>query len=421
MKVFKFGGASVKSAEGVINLSKIISDKLEKGDIVVVSAMGKTTAGLEEMAFKVLAGNNQYVADFESIRIYHQEIVESLFGQQPEHVAVAGQIDELFDKLSFTLRAERTAGDRAFLDLVLSYGEILSTSIVAVYLQHQQMAVQWKDIRKYIRTDGQYGAARVDWVPTINGIQTGLASEDKIVVTQGYIASTSAGETTTLGKEGSDFTAAIIARACGAEGVTFWKDVPGVYNADPKSQPDATPYQMLSYRQVVEMTYYGAKVIHPKTMRPLAESGIPLHVRSFLEPELPGTMITGEAEEDDSSQMIFKHNQVLVSFKIINLEFISEHNIGLIFYTFDRLGIQTNIIQSSATSCTFAFDFDEDRLEKLLEALADKFSMYFNKGLTLATFGNVADEVIETYLAGTEVYLRQASRTKVRVLYKALQ
>ena len=419
MKVFKFGGASVKSAGGVVNLSKIVAQKLKEGDIVVVSAMGKTTVALEDMAHRAIAGDSQYVADFESLRIYHQDIVESLFSEASDHDKVSGQVDELFDKLAHTLRPESIIDSRGLVDEVLAYGEILSTTIVAAYLRYAGVAVKWKDIRKYIRTDRQFGAARVDWVPTISRIRAGLISTDNVVVTQGYIASTAGGETTTLGKEGSDFTAAIIARACGAEGVTFWKDVPGVYNADPKTKKDATPYRLLSYRQVVEMTYYGAKVIHPKTMRPLAESNIPLHVRSFVQPDLPGTMITGEVEEDHSSQLIFKHDQVLVSFKIINLEFISENNIGLIFYTFDRLGIQTNIIQSSATSCTFAFDFDEDRLEKLLDALSDKFSMYFNKGLTLATFRNVPHQVIDTYIADGEVYLRQSSRTKVRVLYKA--
>ncbi|MEL7145820.1 MAG: aspartate kinase [Bacteroidota bacterium] len=419
MKVFKFGGASVKSAEGIINLSTIVSQKMRGGDIVVVSAMGKTTARLEEMAFTALSGNHQYVAYLESIRIYHQEIVTALFDGIDQQQTVARQVEELFEQLSIVLKREQEMQSRAFLDTVLAFGEILSTTIVAAYLQHQRVPVQWKDIRKYIRTDRQFGGARVDWLPTMNGLKTGLVSADHIVVTQGYIASTAQGETTTLGKEGSDFTAAIIAKACDAEHVTFWKDVPGVYNADPKKQADATPYGTLSYRQVVEMTYYGAKVIHPKTMRPLAENGIPLHVCSFLEPDLPGTRISATAGESSSSQLIFKHNQVLVSFKIINLEFIGEQNIGLIFYTFDRLGIQTNIIQSSATSCTFAFDFDEERLEQLLDALADKFSMYFNKGLTLATFRNVPEEIILTYLEGAEVYLRQSSRTKVRILYKA--
>lgn len=418
MKVFKFGGASVKDAEGVRNLGEIIGQKLKNGDVVVVSAMGKTTSMLESLAYDQLADKPDALKQLAGIRDFHISLIDDLFGNHRGEAHVFERIDELFSKIEHDLNHESRKIRKAFIDRILSYGEIISTAIVAEYAKAKGVTVMWKDIRKFIRSDDNFGAARVDWVTTNTNLQNGLPEEDFIVITQGYIASTAGGKTTTLGKEGSDFSAAIIARACNASDVTFWKDVAGVFNADPKKEPDAHLFSNLSYRQVVEMTYYGAKIIHPKTMRPLAVADIPLFVRSFLAPSLPGTRIVNEADDDDISQVIFKENQVLVSFKIINLEFIGEHNIGLIFYTFDRLGIQVNIMQSSAISCTFAFDWDEERMDNLLEALSDKFSMYFNKGLTLGTFKRLPEEKVESYLGESEVFLKQITRSKVRVLYK---
>lgn len=418
MKVFKFGGASVKDADGVRNLTDIIGQKLGDGDVVVVSAMGKTTAKLESLANDVLAEEHCAMVQLNEIKDYHMSVITDLFDNQLDNKYVLGWITELFNKIEYDLTNESRKIKKAFIDRILSYGEIISTAIVAEYAKASGVSVVWKDIRKFIRSDNNYGGARVDWVTTNANLQNGLPEDKFIVITQGYIASTAGGNTTTLGKEGSDFSAAIIARACGATDVTFWKDVPGVFNADPKKEPEAHLFNELSYRQVVEMTYYGAKIIHPKTMRPLAVADIPLFVRSFVDPELPGTKIVNEADDDNVSQVIFKENQVLVSFKIINLEFIGENNIGLIFYTFDRLGIQVNIIQSSAISCTFAFDWDEERMENLLEALSDKFSMYFNKGLTLGTFKRLPSEKVEKYLGDSEVFLKQITRSKVRVLYK---
>lgn len=418
MKVFKFGGASVRDSNGIKNLSAIIRQKLDKGDVVVVSAMGKTTANLESLAIDLLGKNASIDSQLSQIKKFHLSVVEELFHEQESIAYVTKRVVELFDKISYDLNNESRKEKKAFLDGILSYGEILSTSIVVEYLKNEGIGVIWKDIRKFILSDDNFGSARVDWVSTNAKLKKGLPEKDQIVVTQGYIASTAEGKTTTLGKEGSDFSAAIIAKACEAEDVTFWKDVSGVFNADPKIEKDARLFSELSYRQVVEMTYFGAKIIHPKTMRPLAEAGIPLYVKSFLNPDMPGTKIVNQVDEEDTSQIIFKHNQVLVSFKIINLEFIGENNIGLIFYTFDRLGIQVNIIQSSATSCTFAFDWDEERMENLLEALADKFSMYFNKGLTLGTFKNLPSEMVDKYLTDSEVFLKQTTRSKVRILYK---
>lgn len=420
MRVFKFGGASVKDANGVQNLAGIVKERLVGGDVVVVSAMGKTTANLEEIANRTLNDKEGCEEGLSQVSEYHEEIVRALFEEAGKSDRTMERIDSLFHQIRFDLANFGKHHKKAFIDRILAYGEILSTSIIAGYVQEKGIAIVWKDIRQFIRSDDHFGSARVDWLTTVSNLEAGLPERDSIVITQGYIASTAGGMTTTLGKEGSDFTAAIIARACRAADVTFWKDVPGVFNADPKQDPEAVLFGEMAYREVVELTYYGAKIIHPKTMKPLAEADIPLYVRSFLQPEKPGTRISREVAENQLSQTIFKYDQVLVSFKIDNLEFIGENNIGMIFYTFDRLGIQVNIMQSSASSFTFAFDWDEERMERLIETITpmNKFSMYFNKGLTLVTFKNTPEEKVAGQLKGKAVYLKQGTRSKVRVLYK---
>ncbi len=418
MKVFKFGGASVKDADGVVNLGRIVKRLLNPGDIIVVSAMGKTTDRLEEMANSAIQ-KQDISKQFLEIKSFHQQVLLEVLNPLNTECKEKINLEEIFDNLLADISLSTNKGTAEFLDSILAYGEILSTLIVSVYLNAIGAGTKWIDIRQYLRTDNNYGGARVDWTTTLSGLNQGLLSEKQVTITQGYIGSTLTGKTTTLGKEGSDFTAAIIARACHAEYVTFWKDVTGVFTADPKKEDQAVLFDELSYRQVVEMTYYGAKIIHPKTMKPLSESNIPLYVRSFNDLDSSGTKIVNETSAiSDLPQVIFKEEQVLVSFKIINLEFIGEHNMGLIFYTFDRLNIQVNMIQSSAVSCSFVFDWNEEKVAQLNKSLEDKFEIYFNDNLTLGTFKNMPSDSILNYMEGVEVFLEQTTRDKKRILYK---
>ncbi|MFN5168381.1 MAG: aspartate kinase [Cyclobacteriaceae bacterium] len=413
MKVFKFGGASVRDAGGIRNLAQILSGYEQHHLVVVVSAMGKTTNALERVVTEARAGRtiDHLLAEIDR---YHRQEMEKLFA--PGH--------PVFDRLTeYLLIARQQASlvheeDRIY-DQVVSLGELISTSLVAAYLEQEGFRITWKDARQAIATDNTFREGRVNWEATrenLNAWQNQLSQG--IIVTQGFIGSTPDGFTTTLGREGSDYTAAIIASCLKAESVTIWKDVPGVMNADPKKLPAAVVFEELPFREAAEMTYYGASVIHPKTIKPLAQHGIPLYVKSFLNPDLPGTRIHECKVHRLPPLIVLKENQCLVSCKVTDYSFVTEEQVGHIFQVVSRHGIKINLMQNSAITFSFCVDFRESRILPLIEELGNSFEVYYNTGLTLVTVKNYDTRTLEEYRHKPGIIMEQASRSTVQLLIK---
>lgn len=414
MKVFKFGGASVKDISGVENVATILQSTAASPLLVVVSAMGKTTNALERLLNQYRNGLD-YAPELSSLKHFHASIMAGLFGNDDP---VFGKVDGLFHEMESKLNRDYPY-DEVY-DQVVSIGEILSTVIVYHYLLNKGLNVAWVDAREYIFTDNTFREGKVDWNKTrmaIQNLRVPLQS-GTLLVTQGFIGRSENGLTTTLGRDGSDFSAAIFAACLDARSLTIWKDVPGVMNADPKKIAKVSMFSELPFREAAEMTYYGASVIHPKTIKPLATQGIPLYVKSFDDPSLPGTLIH-ECQVDELPPLIvFKENQCLVSCKVTDYTFITEDHLRQVFSILAALNIRINVMQNSAISFSFCIDFRESKLRALLTKLQPDFEVYYNTGLTLITVKNYDRETFEFYRTQPGVLLEQSSRSTLQVLVK---
>lgn len=412
MRVFKFGGASVKDAEGVKNLVKIIEFHKEKPVLVVVSAMGKTTNALEVLA--ALAYKRQDFSEhLERVIDSHVQICEELFGKVPE------QVESWMVSLRHTLSNPADVGWSGYYDNVIPYGELLSTSIVANYLS-ESVKTTWLDARKYVKTNSRFTEANVEWQLTEHYISRDVPAllKEGPVVTQGFIGSDLTGKTTTLGREGSDYTGAIFAYCLKAESLTVWKDVPGLLNADPKKFPTAELFDELSFQEVTELTYFGAKVIHPKTIRPLAQRNIPLYVKSFLEPGGNGTKIYEHEKVGGKPCYVFKENQLLVTLRVRDNSFMDEKKLSKIFVAMDHVNIKINMMHSSALTFTFCMDYNHDKLTDMTGYLQNDFQILYNEGLELATVKNYTSEALSLLPPMGEVILEQKTRNNYQVVYK---
>ncbi len=412
MKVFKFGGASLKSAEAIKNMAEIVKSNATGQLLVVVSAMGKTTNGLEGM-LDIFSKEGDYTASFEAIKKYHVDICRGLF---PTANPVLNRIDLIFNDLKKNLQLP--VDDRVY-DQIVSVGEIVSSTIVVEYLRFIGLSSVWIDSRKYIVTDQTFREGKVQWIKTeerITPLQ--LLLKNKVIVTPGFIGATEDGVTTTLGREGSDFTAAIFASGLSAESVTIWKDVPGVMSADPKRLENATVFAELPFKEAAEMTYYGASVIHPKTIQPLALKQIPLYVKNFDDPSLPGTKIHECHIDNLPPLIVFKDNQCLISCKVTDYTFLNEQQLSSIFNALSELDIKINVMQNSAISFSFCIDFQENKVMALIDKLQHRFEVYYNTGLTLITVKNYNEEAFNTYRKKTGVMIEQSSRSTLQVLVK---
>ena len=413
MKVFKFGGASVRHANAIQKVAGIVGDYKEGKILIVVSAMGKTTNALERVLSDFKAGKD-FQVELSLLQSYHEDVMRDLFpSDHPVWKKVREQFKAIPAKLTMT-----GSGDQLY-DQVVSTGELLSSIIVSDFLQSKGFPMEWIDIRKYIETDATHREANVDWARTeekVGGLQEIL--QEKIILTQGFIAGGSNGFTTTLGREGSDYSAAILASCLGASSVTIWKDVPGVMNADPKRIKDAKVFEELPFREAAEMTYYGATVIHPKTIKPLANKNIPLLVKNFDDPTLPGTIIHETTLDGLPPLIVFKENQCLVSCHVNDYTFINEEQLSFIFHALSALDIKLNMMQNSAISFSFCVDFREDKIIALIDRLAKQFEVYYNTGLTLITVKNYDSTSFETYRRKTGVILEQSSRSTLQILVK---
>ena len=414
MKVFKFGGASVKNAAAIQNVAKIISTHRSEPLLVVVSAIGKTTNALEEVALSS-SDDSAVRTKIEEILFAHLAIVADLF---PASHQLNKDIRKFKEVIATEIKANHSKDKRY--DQVVSLGEVMSSLILAQYLQHTGLNVEWVDARKYICTDSTFREGKVDWALTRSRIvELKEQIKTRILITQGFIGSSPEGDTTTLGREGSDFSAAIFASCLGAESVTIWKDVPGVMSADPKRLPAATTFDELPFREAAEMTYYGASVIHPKTIKPLANLGIPLLVKNFDNILLPGTRIHECKVDRLPPLIVFKENQCLISCHVTDYTFIDESRIGVIFNELSSRNLKVNLIQNSAISFSFCLDFKEEKVMELISELGKHFEVYYNTGLTLITVKNYDSESFEKYRTQKGVILEQSSRSTLQVLVRS--
>ena len=419
MQVYKFGGASVKDASGVKNLARIIELNKDKQLLIVVSAMGKTTNALEALTNAYIKRQDNSYQLLEGISEYHQGILAELFNddQHPIFNEVANTLVEI----EWMLEEDPHPDNNFNYDQIVSIGELLSTRIVNAYLNSEGLKSQWLDARSFIHNDNSYREGLVDWNKTCGAIKGRIPNllQDQFLVTQGFIGGTSENFTTTLGREGSDYSAAIFAACLQAEGLTIWKDVPGVLSADPKLFPETHKYDALPYSEAIEMTYYGATVIHPKTIKPLQNLAIPLWVKPFMNPEENGTLVNGTAEVCiDFPAIIVKQNQTLASFSTKDFSFVTEQHLSEIFKVFARLNIKINMMQTSALSFSVCFDSDESKFGALSQTLAADFKIKYNKDLQLITVRHHKREIIDQLSAGKVVLMEQLSRNTAQLVIK---
>ena len=418
MKVFKFGGASVKDAAGVRNTASII-DAEQDSLVVVVSAMGKTTDALVSVTRNYFDGHvDEALHGINLLKEYHHQIVKSLFENGNEKLERS--VNEDFDALTKRVNIPPSLNYDFEYDQIVSTGEMVSTEIVAAYLNYLGKVTKWIDAGHYIRTNDTWREGEIDWELTRKLMpQAFQFGENSVCLTQGFIGATTFNLTTTLGREGSDYSAAIIANVLDAESVTIWKDVPGIMNADPHRYESTFKLEKISYREAVEMTYYGAKVIHPKTMKPLVEKLIPLYVRSFIQPEETGTIICQiDHPMEYIPVYIDKDDQVLITISPKDFSFIAEDSISGIYHLFALHRIKMNLVQQSAMNFSIAVDMPERGFEQLIEDLKIKFIVHYNGDLELLTIRYYNEEIVRKMTAGRQVFVEQRTRTAARFLLK---
>lgn len=403
MQVFKFGGASVKSAENIRNVAAIIETYKVNGLLVVVSAIGKTTNKLSLVVDRHFHREGDPFEALEQVRTEHLVLLNELFIDK-NHPIFDDVINTMVEA-EWILEEDAQDPYDYLYDQIVSLGEILSTKIIAAYCAHVGFAVRWLDARDYIFTDNRFMEGTVDWGKTEDKIRREIPAilEKEIIITQGFIGSTSENFTTTLGREGSDYSAAIFASCLRAQDLTIWKDVPGVLNADPKWFNETELIPELSYTDAIELTYYGATVIHPKTIKPLQNTQIPLYVRSFLDPTQPGTQIRATHQTLPVPSFIFKVNQVLVNIQPLDFSFIVEDNLGHIFNTFHQNRIKVNMMHNSAISFCVSIDDTGENVWQLMEDLQKRYKVSISAGLELITIRYYNQETIDRVLVGKEI------------------
>jgi aspartate kinase len=421
MKIFKFGGASVKDTNAVKNVASILNKFANEQLIVVVSAMGKTTNALEKLVddYFYRKGNPEQI--LEEIKLYHFNITEQLLTNK-QH-PFFDELENLFVELKWAIEDEPTAKYNQEYDQIVSMGELISTKIISAYLNEIGIKNKWLDARGIVQTDNTYREGKVNFTLTEHLVKKDvlpLFDSLNIAITQGFIGGTSENFTTTLGREGSDYTAAIMAYCTNAENVTIWKDVPGVLNADPKWFDNTIKISELTYQDAIELTYYGATIIHPKTIKPLQNKGIELHVRSFVQPDEQGTVVKESGRKLPIPSFIFKINQVLVSLQPKDFSFIAEENLSLIFEVVFRLGIKVHMMQLSAINFSFCTDFDREKMNEFINAIQNDYKILFNENVELCTIRYYDQSTIDRVCINKSILLEQKSRYTAQLVLKSL-
>lgn len=420
MHIYKFGGASIATAERVKNVKQLLLDAPVGPLVVVVSAKGKTTNALEEVVSAYMRGDAEQAK--EQLRILendHLDYARMLMGTVP--MALADQLNDLITEVYWLLEDPTVRNYDYCYDQVVAVGELLSTAIIAAYLNQEQVPIQWLDVRDLIKTDSTYRDASIDYQATqkaIDSILKPTLKKNTRVIVQGFIGSTDENNTVTLGREGSDYTAAILAYMLDADKVSIWKDVPGFLNADPKQFNNTVTIPEISYREVIEMTYYGAQIIHPKTIKPLQNKQIPLHVRCFLDPKHPGTLIHEPNEPIQYPPlMVLKNQQVLLQVSTRDYAFITEDKLSELYHLFHTLRIKINVMQTAAISFVACVDFNADKLQHLLDALHKAhYDVKRNENVILFTIRHYNNDVLQTELGERNVLLTQKTRQTIQVV-----
>ncbi len=416
MRVFKFGGASVKDADGIRNLVKVLEETGHQNTFLVVSAMGKMTNAMEAVVNAYFDKRLGLKKALEEVVSYHQTILQDLF-KDKKH-PVYQKVNLLFEEVQGFLAWNKSPNYSFVYDQVVGYGELLSTTIVSMYLNEVGITNYWMDIRNFIKTDDNYRDGRVNWEKTQHLISEGV-KENKLYITQGFLSSDDNNFTTTLGREGSDYTAAILAYCLNANSVTIWKDVPGVLNADPRYFEETRLLNKISYREAIELAFYGASVIHPKTLQPLQRKEIPLHVKSFINPWDAGTTVAkGIGIEPEMPCFIVKKNQVLMKLSSLDFSFIVEDSIGDLFKLLHDYKMKVDLIQNSAISFSVCVDNKFNRLNDLLDQLSGKFKVVCHEDVSLYTIRHFNTDAIKSLQNGRDVLLEQRGKETLQLVVK---
>lgn len=410
MKIFKFGGASVKDAEGVKNVSAVLGSQGFSKCLLVISAMGKTTNELEKVVELYFKKDN-YQAEIEKIKRKHIEIADGLF---PESHAVFSEINLFFDDIDSFLRRNKSPNYNFVYDQVVSCGEMISTKIVSEYLNEIQFTNQWLDARDYVQTDNSYREGIVDWAKTEEFISN--LNKEICYVTQGFIGSDENNFTVTLGREGSDYSAAIFAYCLNADAMTIWKDVPGVMTGDPRKFSDVTLLSNISYEEAIELAYYGASVIHPKTLQPLQQKNIPFYVKSFVDPAKPGTKVGFSESNQNEESYILKEDQTLLKISTRDFSFIAEDHMSQVFAFLAKYKIKVSLMQNSAISLALCLEDKFLNADELNSELQKEFKTELIKNVSLFTVRHAKKENIDQFYQQKNVLLEQISKNTLQMV-----
>jgi aspartate kinase len=420
MKVFKFGGASVNNIERIQSLAEILRSYSGEKILIVISAMGKTTNALEKVAEAFYSGKKDEALQLFNI-VKENHLTTAKYLLVKNYLAAENQLRDFFTEAEWLLNDKPAREYDYYYDQIVCVGELLSTAIISAYLNEVNIINKWIDVRDIFRTDDNFRDATIDWEFTQKKVSENIlplfANFDKII-TQGFIGATNENESTTLGREGSDYSAAVFANMLDAESQTIWKDVEGVMNADPKQFPDAELIRELDYDEVIEMAYYGAQVIHPKTIKPLQNKNIPLYVKCFLDSRLPGTVIQKKSSKKLPPIIVLKQNQILMHLHSKDFSFVGESLTASLYNLFSEIKIKPNLIQIGAVSLHICLDDRPDKIEKIALAASEFFEVSIEKELTLLTIRHYKNETLKNLVEGKQIVLKQQSPQTVQVLMR---
>jgi aspartate kinase len=420
MKVFKFGGASINNFERIQNVSAILQRYKDEKILIVISAMGKMTNALEKVAEAFYEGRKEDALQlFDKIKQNHLTLLKYAITQQWE--AATNELLNFFTEVEWLLHDKPLKDYNYYYDQIVCAGELLSSSIISFYLNEEKIANTWIDVRDVLRTDDNFRNASIDWTVTAKRVDEKilpLFNKTNFVITQGFIGSTDENESTTLGREGSDYTAAIFAKILHAENVTIWKDVEGIMNADPKEIPEAINIPFLRYKEVIEMAFYGAQVIHPKTIKPLQNSDIPLHVKSFFDIRLPGTVITSKNPHNLPPIVVYKRNQAMITLESKDFSFVEGKPVNKLYEIFNKIKVKPNLTQNAAISLYVCMDDIPGNIDEIALQASEIFNVQVEKNLTLLTIRHYTGEFLNKLTEGKIIVLQQKTIDTIQILMR---
>lgn len=418
MKIFKFGGASVNSVERIKNLKNIVQEFSNEPLVIIVSAMGKTTNGLEKVVNAFYRGNKDESLELFNI-VKNQHLTTAKYLLVFKYNDCVAQLNDFFTEVEWLLHDKPVRSYDYYYDQIVCIGELFSTCIISHYLNEEKLTNQWLDVRDLLRTDNNFRDAGVQFEYSAERIKQAIKQyQGNITVTQGFIGATDDNESTTLGREGSDYTAAIFANILDAESLTIWKDVEGVMNADPKAFSDAQLIHELNFNEVIEMAYYGAQVIHPKTIKPLQNKSIPLLVKCFLDPQLEGTIIHNKLVKNLPPIIVIKAHQVMMHLKTKDFSFIGEEPMSQLYEIFSLLKVKPNLIQTGAISLQLCLDDHEEKINQLANECSILFDVQLEKQLNLLTIRHYNVEIMNELIANKDLLLEQKTKETLQCIYR---